>query len=716
MPSLRRFVLLATVVATTVATTAPIAAGGQPAPARPSTPTDCEPGAVPFTLAGTDLTPEVRTSADPEPVRYVRWRGTVPTFDGLPLSVDVTVPCDADAAQPTVVMAHGFTDDKTVWQETDASDTIGSLNRPGSNARWNNIWFASRGYVVLNYTARGWRDSCGPDTPGNSAATPAAACADTEFWIHMNDKRWEIRDAQWLAGGLAQSGVSDPERLAITGGSYGGAPALMGALLADQVVCGAAPMPAALGDDPCADADDGQLVDWTTPDGSVPLRWAASIPMYTYGDLLGVLAPNGRVTDGWAGAPASGSPIEPFGVPLQGTVTGLLLAASLSASVPPVGSNPEHDIASAVARLAAGDPFEPDDPEVTDRVAAFRNLKSAVGIEPGGEVPIFWVQGMTDALFPGSEALTVRNRLLDANPDYPVKVFLGDIGHDYAAERQDDWDLVKGQMNDFIDHYLRPDRTPTPPVFDVGATVTRCLDPDAPQQYVAAADWHDLHQSEQVFTSAQEQVTSTTEQGPSGPATDPITGATLPGPNSYKGCRIVQPASPDPTTATYEWDITDPLVLMGGTVVELSVSAPVGGFPVAVRLWDVAPDGAAQALVSRGVYRVDDGPLDRTSLRFQLTPQGYEFATGHRMKVEVTGNDSPYLQASSVATDITVHDLTVTLPRFDASAVNADDAPSGSWTWIAIAILASLAVVGGAIAWIMVTRRRNRTQSTTAPD
>lgn len=630
----------------------------------------CAPGEAPIDLPGTDLVPEVRRSADAEPVHYVIWRGTAPSFDGMPLSVDVTVPCDAPAGQPTVVMAHGFTDDKTIWEETDRSDTVESPDRPGSNARWNNIWFVSRGYVVVNYTARGWRDSCGPDTPGHSVAEPSDACAPFEFWTHLNDKRWEVRDAQWLAGSLAQSGVSDPERLAITGGSYGGGPTTMGALLADRTVCGAAAVPPELGPDPCEGADDGDLVPWTTPDGSTPLSWVAAVPLYTYGDLLQVLAPNGRVSDGWDQAPASASPVAPFGVPLEGTVSGLLTAASFTASVPPPGSDPESDIITSTQRLVAGDPFPPDDPTVERGAALYRDSKSPITIAPQGEVPIFWVQGMTDALFPAFEALSILNHVREADPDYPFKLFLGDLGHDYAAEQQDDWDLVKVQMNDFIDHHLRPDRTPEPPTFDVGASVTRCFEPDAAQEYVSAPGWHDLHPDHVVFTDETPAATSTAEQGPAGVATDPISGATLPGPDSYKGCRIMRPSVPDPTTATYEFELSEDLVLMGGAVVDLTFSADAAGIPLAVRLWDVDEQGDAQALVARGVYRVEDGaaPVE-SQARFQLTPQGYRFAAGHRLKVEVTGNDSPYLQASSIAANVTVHRVSVTMPSYDEDLV-----------------------------------------------
>ena len=133
----------------------------------------------------------------------------MPGFDGMPFSVDVTVPCGTTVGPtPTIVMAHGFTDDKTVWEETGKSDRVVSEGRPEQNSRWNNIWFVTRGYVVVNYTARGWHDSCGPNTPGATPVTPAPQCLPFEYWIHLNDKRWEVRDAQWLAGGLVQSGMA----------------------------------------------------------------------------------------------------------------------------------------------------------------------------------------------------------------------------------------------------------------------------------------------------------------------------------------------------------------------------------------------------------------------------------------------------------------------------------------------------------------------------
>ena len=623
-------------------------------------------------LAGASLAPQVHASRDG--VQYVRWRGTVPGFDGMPFSVDVTVPCGATGPQPTVVMAHGFTDDKTVWQETNKSDTVDSADRPATNSRWNNIWFASRGYTVVNYTARGWRDSCGPDTPGATARTPAPQCLPFEYWIHLDDMRWEVRDAQWLTGALVQSGHADAGRLAITGGSYGGAPTAMAALLADRSMCGGAAVPPALGVDPCAGAGDGELVPWTTPDGTQPLTWAAALPLYTFGDLIQVLAPNGRASDGWELAPPHGDPTVPFGVPIHSTVAGLLAAGTASGFFAPPGIDPDADIYVDAGRLLAGNPFPPQDPLVARGTRLYRQFKSPITVAPRGRVPIFWVHGFTDPLFTALEPLTVRNAVLAADPAYPFKLFLGDIGHAYSSERQDEWDLVKAQMNDFLDHFLRPDRTLAAPAFDVGATVTRCLDHDAPLRYVAAPDWHDLHPHYLRFTSAAGGTTSTAVSGPAALATDPISTATLPLPGSYRGCRIMRPSSPDPTVATIEFDVTGDLVLMGGAVVEVDITTTAPDVPLSARLWDVAPDGSVQGLVTRGTFRVAEGP-GSTSAAFQLAPQGYRFPAGHRLKLEITANDAPYFQASNIPAVVTVGEVALVLPLLEPQAAPPVAAP-----------------------------------------
>jgi dienelactone hydrolase len=586
----------------------------------------------------------------------------------------VTVPCGVSGAQPMVVMLHGFSDDKTVWQETGKSDRVDSVERPQTNSRWNNIWFASRGYTVVNYTARGWRDSCGPDTPGATPLTPAPQCLGHAYWIHLDDKRWEVRDVQWLTGALVQSGHADPDRLAITGGSYGGAPTVMAALLADQVMCGGAAVPAPLGADPCAEAGDGQLVPWTTPDSATALTWVAAVPLITFGDLVHVLAPNGRASDGWEHAPPHGDVTAPVGVPIESHLAGLLATGNVFGHFAPPGVDPTADVVTDAARVLAGNPFPPEDPIIARSLRLYREFKSPITTTPQGRVPIYWVHGLTDPLFPAFEPLTVMNHLHALDPSYPFKLFLGDFGHDYTGQRHDEWTVAIHHMNDFLDHYLRPDRTPAPPVFDVSATITRCLDYDAPMHVATAPTWHDLHPEYLVLTSADGGETSTLLPGPAALAPDPVTSATLPLPVNYLGCRIMRPSEPDPTAVTYEFAVEDELVLLGGPVVDVSFTASGPDVPLAVRLWHVFADGSAQGLVTRGVFRVADAGTGNA--RFQLHPQGYRFPAGHRIKVEVVANDAPYYQASNIPAVVQVHGIELTLPLHAPPGEAAEPSPT----------------------------------------
>src|SRR5262245_25491275 len=133
--------------------------------------------------------------------------------------------------------------------------------------------------------------------------------------------------------------------------------------------------------------------------------------MYTFSDLLQVLAPNGRSSDGWRYAPRDGDHTNPFGVPLQGTVAALLLVAQLTASVATPGTDPDADIVSDTARLLAGNPFPQSDPAVAASVRLYEQFKSPITTKPQGRVPIFWVGGLTDALFPAFEPLTLLRRI-----------------------------------------------------------------------------------------------------------------------------------------------------------------------------------------------------------------------------------------------------------------------------------------------------------------
>jgi hypothetical protein len=138
----------------------------------------------------------------------------------------------------------------------------------------------------------------------------------------------------------------------------------------------------------------------------------------------------------------------------------------------------------------------------------------------------------------------------------------------------------------------------------------------------------------------------------------------------------MRPSSPDPTAATYEFPVTADTVVMGGPVLDVTFSTTAPDTELNVRLWDVAPDGSAQGLVTRGTYRSLDAPGAGHHARFQIAPQGYRFPAGHKIKLEVAANDLPYYQQDNIPSVVQVSRVELTLPLHVEGAAAAPTGPS----------------------------------------
>src|SRR5207237_6259191 len=63
------------------------------------------------------------------------------------------------------------------------------------------------------------------------------------------------------------------------------------------------------------------------------------------------------------------------------------------------------------------------------------------------EVPVLSIQGWTDPLFPAVETLQMFRRLKRADPNYPVHMAFGDIGHMNAANPPAQWHPINSLAN-----------------------------------------------------------------------------------------------------------------------------------------------------------------------------------------------------------------------------------------------------------------------------
>jgi predicted acyl esterase len=185
-------------------------------------------------------------------------------------------------------------------------------------------------------------------------------------------------------------------------------------------------------------------------------------------------------------------------------------------------------------------------------------------------------------------------------------------------------------------------------------------------ELVSAPSWRELSTGNAAFTEISGAATSSQPITSVGLATDPVTTASIPGPQAYKGCRIISPATTDANaatvTASYDHDVT----LIGAPLVEVTYTTASPDVELNTRLWDVAPGGTTQGLVTRGTYRAlaTTGQLPGQVLRarFQIAPQAYRFKAGHTIKLEITANDAPYRQMNNVPGIVLVDAVTLRFP------------------------------------------------------
>src|SRR5919112_4742548 len=124
----------------------------------------------------------------------------VPSFDGTPLDVDLTLPEGGGTSHPLIVFLHGFGNDKREWE---------SLDDRGDGAdklRWNSHWFARHGFYVLTYTARGFRTADQPaESQPPTPPSPTGSLSAPSGAIQIKSREVEIRDTQYLASLVADA-------------------------------------------------------------------------------------------------------------------------------------------------------------------------------------------------------------------------------------------------------------------------------------------------------------------------------------------------------------------------------------------------------------------------------------------------------------------------------------------------------------------------------
>ena len=535
----------------------------------------------------------------------------VRSFDGVPLDVDVTLPASGNGPYPTIVMLHGWGQNKGAFETSEGPAAEGN-----ENYAYNNIYYAQHGFAVVTYTARGWGNSC-----GSLGSRSEGDCG--EGFMRYADQRYEARDTQFLLGELVDEGIAKAGALGVTGESYGAAQSIELAYLRNRIRL-----------------PNGHFAPWRSPKGT-PLSIDAVWARWPWSDLMSALWPNGRFLDSQV-APLAQS-TQPVGVEHGLWISSFVgFAEEAEGFMGPPAIDTQDDL-SVWDGIIGGQPGSPQATHLAEQLTAYHQ---AYGL-PGRPAPMLLESGWTDGIFPPEQSLLIYNAVRAKHGQVALQV--GDLGHSPADNKTntDRYFNMEGARF-FAAHLRHVGRAPSN--YGVNAYTLTCPTSTPGGGPYYARNWRSLHPQHISFGSSAAQ--SFTSAG----ANPKIAAAFDPG-FSDEACRTVS-AEVEPNTATYT-TTSSGVTLLGMSTVTATVHTTGALGQIDSRLWDVLPDGQ-QRLVDRGVYRLTTNQQGR--ILFQLHGNGYHFAQGDQIKLELLGRDAPYYTPSPGAFSVQVSNLEVSLP------------------------------------------------------
>jgi hypothetical protein len=366
----------------------------------------------------------------------------VETWDGVPLDANVSIPpASMTGPFPLIVDLHGWGIGKSPTPDDGALD----------------------GYVVLSYSARGFHFSCGfaaARLPDLTLSNPTA-CTD-RGWIRLADARYEGRDTQYLAGRLADEGLVIPNKVGVTGSSYGGGQSMILAALKNRVML-----------------PDGSLIPWKSP-GGLDMAIAAAAPLIPWSDLAYALVPTGHTLDYLIENPYG----VHAGIEKQSWVTALYALGLTTGFYAPAGADPDADITAWRNRIEAGEPYD-DDPMMQHVVSEVTAHHSAYYVDDSiPPAPLFMYNAFTDDLFPADESLRFWRKTRAKHPTAEIALQYADhFGHPRAS-LAGDMATASARVAQLFARHLKGTADPAPPPLETytqtcgGSTETGRLDGD----------------------------------------------------------------------------------------------------------------------------------------------------------------------------------------------------------------------------------------------
>ena len=563
------------------------------------------------------------------------------------LDADVTLPATSKKPLGLIVMLHGLGGSKSSYELDLESDPPEPIEGTGGKYHFNNYWFASKGFAVLNYTARGFHeDACLDDsvesTDGNLVLYgPSPACLP-----QLDSIDHEIKDTQYLIGRLVDGTLlSDksveisPSRVGVTGVSYGGGHTW---LLSRRNT-------------------------FKSPKGT-KIKIAAAVPIIGWTDLVNALMPNGKARDDFLPSPDVDQRVaETPGVLKASYIAGFhLTMRGTSAS----GVLPGY-IDAWKSRFDDGPPY--DDPVSLDAITKLLSKRSAYYVDKKGafDTPLLVIQGFTDTIFPAVEAARMYKRLTEDDPGYPIRMYIGDIGHPIAQNKAAEVAYQNDMITKWFNFYLKGKGQQ--PAHGVEARAQDCYatgEDDLGPLY-RGSSWDDVIGDADVIAGLPSSgVLQADVSDPHSAKLNPIQIS------SDATCPTTDTEVADGNLAMDSEPLGEAFEMLGLPQVAFSATPTEGNMYVGMRLWDVDPETDTQILVTRGVYQLGASGLPQ-DVSSQLFGNGWTFPSGHVIRIELTANDAPtFLAPSSATGTIDISNVMLSVPHPNGEPVATKAVPA----------------------------------------
>jgi Acetyl xylan esterase (AXE1) len=543
-------------------------------------------------------------------------RSTVKAFDGVPIDVRVAFPPEPalgpDGPYPLIMQFHGY---------------AGSKLSLASMQPW-----LDRGYATFSMSTRGFGQSC-----GSSASRTADPVGCAAGHVRLMDTRYEVRDAQDFAGLLADEGRTSFTQIGAIGGSYGGGTSMALAALKNRQML-----------------PNGSLVSWVSPVGAVPMSLAAATPEIPWTDLAYSLTPNGGTLDYVEDAPYQGR----SGALKSSWENALYNSGLASGFYAAAGADPDADLRNWHTTFNNGEPYDDASgnplPAVADIRDELTTHHSSYYIDHSiAPAPLLISNGFTDDLFPVDEALRYYNRTITQYPNADLSLYFMSFGHQRGQNKAAERVALSAAEAAWMDFYVKG--AGSTPFHGVTTFTQTCPNATASAGPFTAATWADLAPGEIRFDSdAPQTILPTAGSTAISNPYDPITGG---------GACATTTATDQADLATYRMDPvpTGGFTLMGSPTVVADITSPSENSQIAARLLDVDTSTNTQTLVARGLWRPAITATPKRQV-FQLHPNGYRFADGHVVKLELLPKDTNYGRASNGQQNVMVENLQLRLP------------------------------------------------------